>query len=352
MNRPAVERIARAVLYEGYILYPYRPSVKNRQRWTFGGLYPEAHPRAGGEACSLQAECLVSGSAATTVEADVRFLHLTDRRVGRVDPPLAEWPAADKPAIQPVDCLTIGDRVLQAWQEAEEREVAVGEVSLGDLLTRPREKAFSFAGGRRSEPVHDERGAAAGVIAREQQAIEGTIELSAECVSEGLLRVQLRVVNRTPCPESLTGRDEAVLRSFASTHAVLGVRDGCFVSLTDPLPRWRDAAAACRNAGGWPVLVGDEGDTDTVLFSPIILGDYPQIAPESPGDFFDGTEIDEMLTLRILTLTDEEKRQMAAVDPRTRDLLARTEARAREHLPSLHGTVRDPHAVPGEGPHG
>jgi hydrogenase maturation protease len=130
------------------------------------------------------------------------------------------------------------------------------------------------------------------------------------------------------------------LRSFASTHAVLGIREGEFVSLTDPPPVWRAAADACRNVGGWPVLVGDNGAKDTVLFSPIILGDYPQIAPESPGDFFDGTEIDEMLTLRILTLTDDEKRAMAAVDSRTRDLLARTEAQARESLLSLHGTVR------------
>src|SRR5262249_23518801 len=61
MTRPLVERIADAVLYEGYILYPYRPSVKNRQRWTFGGLYPEAYSRAQGgtDACSNQTECLI-----------------------------------------------------------------------------------------------------------------------------------------------------------------------------------------------------------------------------------------------------------------------------------------------------
>ena len=108
----------------------------------------------------------------------------------------------------------------------------------------------------------------------------------------------------------------------------------------DPPDAWREAAAACRNVGTWPVLVGAEGQADMMLSSPIILYDYPQIAPESPGDFFDGTEIDEMLTLRIMTLTDEEKRAMAAVDERAGDLLARTEAMAREQLMGLHGTVR------------
>jgi hydrogenase maturation protease len=78
-----------------------------------------------------------------------------------------------------------------------------------------------------------------------------------------------------------------------------------------------------------------------MLSSPIILYDYPRVAPESPGDFFDGTEIDEMLTLRIMTLTDEEKVAMAAVDDRASALLARTEALARERLFALHGTVRD-----------
>ena len=87
-------------------------------------------------------------------------------------------------------------------------------------------------------------------------------------------------------------------------------------------------------------MVGEEGQKDTVLASPIILYDYPQVAPESPGDFLDGTEIDEMLTLRIMTLTDEEKRLMASVDERARQLLTRTQSLAAEEMKQLHGTVR------------
>ena len=84
MNLTLVDPIAQAVLYEGYILYPYRPSVKNRQRWTFGGIYPEAYCQAqsGGDASVIQTECLARGGGSTTVDAVVRFLHLTDRRTG------------------------------------------------------------------------------------------------------------------------------------------------------------------------------------------------------------------------------------------------------------------------------
>src|SRR5262249_39051201 len=135
-------------------------------------------------------------------------------------------------------------------------------------------------------------------------------------------------------------RDEAQLRALVSTHLVLGIRGGEFVSLLGPPEEWCKLAASCQNVGTWPVLVGEAGEKDTLLSSPIILYDYPQIAAESPGDLFDSTEIDEILTLRILTLTDEEKAAAAAVDSRARALLHRTEALTREQLLGLHGTIR------------
>ena len=161
MNRALVDRIADAVLYEGYILYPYRPSTKNRQRWTFGGLYPEAYcqAQASGEASSNQTECLVTGGPTTRFEATVRFLHLTARLVGEVVPPVTNWHWQDgtEPPFRPVETLRVGDKHLQTWQEAEEREVALDAVTLGELLTAPRRLPFSFPGGRRSEPVREER---------------------------------------------------------------------------------------------------------------------------------------------------------------------------------------------------
>jgi hypothetical protein len=89
------------------------------------------------------------------------------------------------------------------------------------------------------------------------------------------------------------------------------------------------------------VLVGEEGEHDTVLSSPIILPDYPQVAPESPGDLFDSTEIDQMLVLNILSLTDEEKREMRDSDPRAREILERTESLSEDQLMRLHGAIRE-----------
>jgi hypothetical protein len=122
---------------------------------------------------------------------------------------------------------------------------------------------------------------------------------------------------------------------------VLRARDAEFVSLTDPPQELRAPAEACRNEGVWPVLVGELGDRHTLLASPIILEDHPRIAPESPGDLFDGGEIDQMLTLNILSLTDEEKAEMRQSDPKAREILERTEALTEQEMMNLHGAIRD-----------
>src|SRR6185295_7812922 len=149
----------------------------------------------------------------------------------------------------------------------------------------------------------------------------------AERAGDNLFKVTARILNRTSLEDAhSSSRDEALMRSLLSTHTILGLHDGEFVSLLDPPEALRDQARACENVGTWPVLVGEAGERDCLLSSPIILYDYPEIAPESPGDLFDGTEIDEILTLRIMTLTDEEKRAMRGVDERARRILERTEA--------------------------
>jgi hydrogenase maturation protease len=344
MIRNVVDRIVKAVLYEGYILYPYRPSVKNRQRWTFGGLYPEAYCQLqrGSDASRNQTECLVHGSPQTALNVTVRFLHLVERVVGEIVPPLGAWTDGTEPPYRPVETLRVGEQVFHSWQEAKERDVGLTEVTLGELLERPRRQPFAFPGRRWLEPLHRPDGQIGGVLVRQQYVVEGAIESEVTWAAEGLFKVTLRVVNDTPLEPAAAGnRDAALLRSLASTHAILCVRQGEFVSLLDPPEDWREAAAACRNVGSWPVLVGEERQKDAMLSSPMILYDYPQVAPESPGDLFDATEIDEILTLRILTLTDEEKRAAAGVDDRARELLARTESLAREQLAGLHGTVRN-----------
>jgi len=355
MNRALVDRIAGALLYEGYLLYPYRPSVKNRHRWTYGGLYPPSYAAARGDtdAWEMQTQCLVRGGPATVLSASVRFLQLVARRVGEFDKPPTYWRDDEPPPFRHVESLRVGQDVVHPWQEAVEREIPLGDIELEDLLTRPRWVEFSFIPAREYEPVSAPGGMIVGVVEREQRRIAGGVDLSAEAVGDALFRVTVRVENRTPfravAPED---RDEALLQALVSTHTILGVEHGEFVSLLDPPEPLRDLAAGCRNVGTWPVLVGSEGEADTMLSSPIILYDHPQIAPESPGDLFDATEIDEILTLRILTLTDDEKRSMAALDPRGRALLERTETLAREQLMGLHGTLREFHPHAGSPTHG
>ena len=135
-----------------------------------------------------------------------------------------------------------------------------------------------------------------------------------------------------------------------SAHSVLEVRGGEFISLSDPPETYRECALACQNVGTWPVLVGEEGQREMMLSSPIILYDYPQIAPESPGDLFDGAEIDEILSLRIMTMTEEEKREMRQSDERARKILERTKTMPEEQFMKLHGALRGLRAVKGEMP--
>jgi hydrogenase maturation protease len=329
VNTHLLDRIARAVLYEGYILYPYRPdSPKNRQRWTFGGIYPRAYSEShrNSDAWFMQTQCLVTGDGQTAVEIQVRFLHLLARTVYE----------STNGQLHPVESLQVGERLYQTWQEAMERDIRLGEFALADLITQPVRREFTFDTEHEVEPLPD----GAGELTRERQAIRGTIEVSAEAKEAGAFVLTVKIINDTALENAAVSRDEASLRALVSTHMILGVSRGAFVSMTDPPEALRPIAVQCRNIGAWPVLVGSPGQTDTLLSSPIILPDYPEVAPESPGDLFDATEIDEILTLRILTLTDEEKRQMAAVDQRARDLLERTERLDPRQLMNLHGALR------------
>lgn len=242
----AVRRIADAVLYEGHMLFPYRASsTKNRQRWTFGGVYPPAYAAATSDRSRVFCECVVEGWA-PHVDVEVRFLHGT-----------------------------------------EERSVGVGPIDEPPGLVSARLDGNRFT-------------------------------LAIENISRW----------------SGSDRNEAMRHTHGSAHAILRVSGGRFLSAIE----WSEPLA---NDGLWPVLVGEGGDRSTMLASPIILPDYPQVAPESPGDFFDGCEIDQLLVLNILGLSDEEKREIRAGDPRAREILERTEAMSTDELLRLHGAWRD-----------
>jgi hydrogenase maturation protease len=334
------EEVANAVLYEGYILYPYRPSsVKNQQRWNFGVVYP---PGSSEGAATMQTQCLAvvssggapAGLQETEVDLKVRFLHLLSRTTVELDEPVMELADGEEPKT-----YVASRNEAQPWQEGVEREVLLAGCSVTELLTRPMYLEFTCPAKRETEPRRDEQGRIAQLIVREHQFVSGAVEVSAERIDAGLVRLTAKLTNLTRCDGERT-RDGVLLQSLVSAHKILSVRGGEFVSLIDPPESFRQAAGECKNVGTWPVLAGEEGQRDAMLSSPIILYDYPQIAPESAGDLCDGTEIDEILSLRILTLTDEEKREMRESDERGRRILERTEALQEEQWLKLHGILR------------
>jgi hypothetical protein len=229
--------LADAVMYEGYMLWPYRPTaLKNQRRWTFGSLFPLAWTAQHPDDANVMRTQVLLETDPHDVEVTVRFL-----------------------------------------QEGVERAVGRGP--------------FAF------EPL-------AGLVDVE---VEGP---------------RLTVTIRNTTPWIGHDREEALRHALCSTHTLLV--GGRFVSATE--------ADGCENVGTWPVLVGD----DSMLSAPIILEDHPRIAPESPGDLFDGGEIDGLLALNIMALTDAEKAEMRE-DPRTREILERTESLTEEQLWTLSG---------------
>ncbi len=332
MNRDLARKVANAVLYEGYMLYPYRPSaIKNRQRWTFGILYPPAYPEvnAGTERSAMHSECLLAAKAGVRVEFELRFLHLMTRQVER----------RVEDHYEPVASLVVDGRRIEGWEEGVERSVE-GSVSLSPENASLQQVEFRFQGTRTDEPLRDSTGSVVGRVSRIQQEVGGTVSISSAKVRDGVLKLAIDIANESSLPSHNLNRNAALLQSLLSAHAVLGSSGGQFVSLLDPPEDVRELAKHCLNTGNFPVLIGDAGERDMLLCSPIVLYDYPQIAPESAGDFYDATEMDEMLTLRVMTLTDEEKDQMRLADDHVRRLLQRTEESAREQLMRTHGTIR------------
>jgi hypothetical protein len=342
--KTALEQIVNAVLYEGYILYPYRASSQKnqRERFTFGRVYPQIYSenQNGAEPCAMQTECLLEiKNDFPKVEITVGFLQPMRREIGVLEKVISKLPENEEPKFESVPQLEVNGKVFQAWTEAVERKVSI---SLKDF-SQPMEIPFSFPANKNLEPIFNENGNVAGIILRHQEFLEGKIEMKTESLGKNLLKISVRVLNLSPLETSDLEISKNVLqRVFASTHIVLQTQNAGFVSLLEPPEKFKAFGESCKNIGVWPVLVGDETKREchTILASPIILYDYPQIAPESAGDFFDGTEMDEMLTLRVLTMTDAEKREMN-VDGFSRKILERTHSLDGERFLKLHGVMRE-----------
>ena len=300
MNLDSVRKIADAVLYEGYILYPYRASAqKNQSRWQFGVVMAPGYAAADPSETSLtRAECVLEHGGRPAVRVLLRFLQV-QRRTGPGD----------------------------SWDEAIEREVEVAAL-FGDGVTRE----FSVEGGE--ERADD--------VVRRREALAGAVTIRAAEVPGPwrALRLQIQVENRTEPGVVPRRREDALPSALVAAHTIITVSGGTFLSMTDP-PEWASPAVAeCRNEGGWPVLA--DPSARVMLSSPIILYDHPELADESPGELYDGTEIDEILTLRTLALSDQEKAEARATDPRAAALLDRVESMDPQAMARLHGTIRSP----------
>jgi len=274
---------------------------------------------------------IVEPGDAAAIAIGVRFLQAQSKRVEE---------AVGGDGFRPVGSLEVDGTLHVSWDEGVEQEVAA-TVVLADLLDGERAIPFEIPGGREVEPIRTAAGDVVGRIVRERWPLSGLLRVGGERLDGpyGIVKLRVRTENATPWGDAGARRDEAIRRSLGAAHTMLSVEDGAFVSLLEP-PEWaRPAAAGCVNLHTWPVLVG-EGRRDLMLSSPIILYDYPAISPESAGDLFDATEIDEILTLRTMVLTDAEKREARATDDRAAAIIDRVDAMPPELLDRLHGTIR------------
>jgi hypothetical protein len=336
----AARQVADAVLYEGYLLYPYRASSpKNQVRWQFGILGPPGAAGAG-EETSMSAEVVLESRPGATLDMYARFLQVQARVVQRS--------TADGWA--PVDELLVNGTAWIPFHEAVAREIPLLALPVDELLEGRRlERDLNVPSGEDVEELYD-GGRLVGRLVRTRWALHGTVTVGTRPgVDPRVAVLSVRVDNHTSeddtswSPGELAGwtaRDVAARHSFVGTHLLLRADGTRFVSLLDG-PCWADAdTATCTQHRCWPVMVADDDGVDAVLVSPIVLGDHPAIAPESAGDLFDATEIDEILTLRVMTMTEQEKAEARGTDPRAAAILARCDAMSEDAMQRLHGARR------------
>ncbi len=314
--------VADAVLYEGYVLYPYRASsAKNQVRWQWGVLMPpdavEVDPS---EASSNRTDVVLDGSGAT-LRATVRFLQVQQRYV-------------EDATGSRVARLEAGEASYVPWDEAREQELEF-DVPLDSGL----DTTFDVPGGTTTEDLPGGVGRLVRICAPLRVRVVAAVDQPISPYPVSL--VSLRVENLTPpSSQPAAGRPAWLRRALVACHVLLEAQNAAFVSQLDP-PQWaKGFVGACVNEGIFPVLAGPPEQAAIVLSSPIILYDHPQLAPQSESSFFDSLEIDELLSLRTMTLSDEEKREVRGTDPRVASLLDEVDAMPAELWERLHGTVR------------
>lgn len=340
--------VADAVLYEGYLLYPYRrSSAKNRVRWQFGVLFPRdwverdgpVVPGVSGSADSWyqQTECVLRiRRPDALLRVRLRYLQMQRKQVESADRDGGH---------RAVESLLTDDGTAHlTFDEAVPCEVDIA-VPVDDLRQGERTVPTGAAAGLDVEALPQDIGR----VVRRREELRASTTVGVERLGRDLYRLRVRTTNTATAPDPRAPRDEALCRALIATHTLIGGEGVEFASLIDPPEDLRSHADACRNEFAFPVLGGEPADDPTagagvvgnvLLASPIILPDHPQVAPESPGDLHDAGEIDEILTLRTMLLTDEEKREARATDARAAAILDRVDTMPREVFERLHGAVR------------
>ncbi len=347
MSAPVADRfataraVADAVLYEGYVLYPYRASSrKNQARFQWGVLTPRAFSEAeGSERWAMRTECLIAPGPSPAVSVRVRCLRAQRRRIEE----------ARQGGFEAVDHLDVDGTRHVDWDEAVEETVDVSPLPLLPGGPFGWVKTFSFDGGREFEELRGADGTVVGRFVRHREPVSGLVRIaiSRPEPASSYVKVAVTVENTTEWNRRGVHRDEVMPLSLISVHTMLAVDDGRFVSLLDPPDDAARVAHACRSDGAYPVLIGE--DDLVVLSSPIILYDHPEVAPQSPGDLYDSLEIDEILALRVMTLTDGEKSEARGTDPRAAAIIDRCDDMSADTLSALHGQmtpVRSPTGLP------
>jgi hypothetical protein len=290
---------------------------------------PGAAEASLGEEAGLAVECLLRPEDGAAVTVHLRFLQLQRR--------LAQRRSADG-SHRTVEKLWSGNEHWTSWDEAVEVERELGTFGV-DALRRGVALTVAVDGGEDVEPVPGGR------LVRRRWPLRAAASVGAQEDGD-LLRLRLAVTNTAA---AAADRDAALRSSLIGAHLLLAAEHARFVSVIDPPEEARAAASRCRQHRCWPVLAGDGGPdgqtSDVVLASPIILYDHPAVAPESVAAMFDSTEIDEILTLRVMTLTDDEKAQARATDARAAAIIDRCEQMSPAELQRLHGILRGPPAA-------
>jgi hypothetical protein len=329
---PALD-VANAVLYEGYILYPYTASArKNRIRWQFGVIVPSEYAKNGtGEAAEAQTEILLELDGDARIEVLVRFLQVEARQV-------EAWTGSE---FEAVDSLAVDAASYLTFDEGVEREVSVHiEVARTPGTAVP----IAFGAGETVEILRDAGDRIRGRLIRRRWPLHGAITIDCEPLAgrANVRKLRVRIENGSSVVPG--ERSSALRTAFVSTHTLLYAKDGRFLSALDP-PAECGAATQLVNRHTWPVLVGDQTldaqRSALALSSPIILYDFPAVAPQSEADTFDGTEVDELMMLSVLSLSDAERAEARATDPRARAIVERAERFGPEELGRLHGTLLD-----------